>query len=289
MSNDPAPIMPAPAPAAPAPSLDSGSLLPPPPAENPAGSGRQRTGNAEARSRTAVESRAVQASRSNSGTAARSAEEGRTSTGTAESASGEVGESADDYRAATDRSAAQHSSDEHAEADRATQPPAPTNDSYLEEEYKTQAGDTFAAISRKFYHDDKFAVALKQYNRDYPLATPAMKRNPDNALAAGTITWIPPLRILAKRYPGLTPDMPTGPTAATAPTGTMTQVSAGPRTYRVTKEGGESLQEIARRVQLPNDDWTSIHRLNPMLNPNAVVPIPKGTLLRLPAEARVEN
>jgi hypothetical protein len=33
----------------------------------------------------------------------------------------------------------------------------------------------------------------------------------------------------------------------------------------------------------------AIHRLNPMLNPNPVVPIPKGTLLRLPADARLEN
>jgi len=44
------------------------------------------------------------------------------------------------------------------------------------------------------------------------------------------------------------------------------------------------MQDIAKRL-MPNQDWQAVYRLNPMLNPNPAVPIPQGTMLRLPPEA----
>src|SRR5207244_11802805 len=45
----------------------------------------------------------------------------------------------------------------------------PRVQSYLEEEYRWQPGDSFAAVSRKFYFSAKYDAAVQQYKRDYPL------------------------------------------------------------------------------------------------------------------------
>lgn len=63
--------------------------------------------------------------------------------------------------------------------------------------------------------------------------------------------------------------------------------TGGYKTYRV-RDGGETMQDIARRTLKNVNGWADVYRLNPTLNPSAAVPIPAGTLLRLPAEAKVE-
>ena len=54
----------------------------------------------------------------------------------------------------------------------------PRVQSYFEEEYRWQPGDTFAAVSQKYYFTEKYGAALQQYNRDYPLAGAGMRQNP---------------------------------------------------------------------------------------------------------------
>jgi hypothetical protein len=173
-------------------------------------------------------------------------------------------------------------------------PKGPVSDSYLEEEYRLQSGDTFAGVSRRFYFSDKYSIALQQYNRDYPIGSPNLKQDPPK-LTAGTSVWIPPIRILEKRYPTMIADFKplanaavAGPATAAAPTWTPAparQVAASSKTYRV-RDGGESMIDIARRTLNNPQAWQTIYQLNPSLNANAAAPIPAGTLLRIPGDAR---
>jgi nucleoid-associated protein YgaU len=100
---------------------------------------------------------------------------------------------------------------------------------------------------------------------------------------------IPPIRILERRYPGLTGGdaAPASPNWNSAPGVRPVPSTGGYKTYRV-RDGGETMQDIARRTLNNPNAWADVYRLNPTLNPSAAVPIPAGTLLRLPAEAKVE-
>ena len=104
-------------------------------------------------------------------------------------------------------------------------PPQPKTQSYLEEQHRWKAGDSFAAISTQYYATDKYAMALQSYNQDYPLATPAMRQNPP-AIVPGQVIWVPPARILERDYGqqigGLTPvkgSVPASDSRAGTPTG----------------------------------------------------------------------
>ncbi len=177
-----------------------------------------------------------------------------------------------------------------------TKPPVakmPVSDSYLEEEYRLQAGDTFASVSKRFYMGDKYAMSLQQYNRDYPIGSPNLKLDPPR-LAAGTVVWIPPLRVLEKRYPTLIADFKPLNTAAAPPATAASpswtpaparQVAATTKMYRV-QDGGETMIDIARKKLNNPQAWNTIHQLNTSLNANANAPIPAGTILRIPGDAR---
>jgi hypothetical protein len=175
-------------------------------------------------------------------------------------------------------------------------PPEPKRDSYLEEQYRWTAGDSFNAISTKYYMSPKYADALLKYNQDYPLATREIRQSPP-ALAPGQIVWVPPVRILERDYAntigGLTPIgtptsrptvEPVAPPAGLANSGFGN--TAG-QLYRVRAQG-ESLQEIARRTLGNSALAARVQGLNPTLSPDPRLPIPAGTVLRLPGEARVE-
>lgn len=175
-----------------------------------------------------------------------------------------------------------------------TAPKVPTNDSYLEEEYRLQAGDTFAGVSKRFYMSDKYAMSLQKYNRDYPIGSQNLKQDPPR-LAAGTVVWIPPIRVLEKRYPELVTDYKplnnntaAAPATATTPTWTPTptrQVGNSTKMYRV-QDGGETMIEIARKRLGNPAAWNTVYQLNPSLNANANAPIPAGTILKVPGDAK---
>jgi len=178
----------------------------------------------------------------------------------------------------------------------------PSSDSYLEEEYKIRGGENFNTVSKRFYYNEKYAQALEKYNRDYPLAPASMRQDPSK-LTNGQTLWIPPIRILEKRYPDVIPDFrpvtsqsTSLPPQAQTPTWTTASSNSGAKplsnspsykTYRV-RDGGETMQDIARRTMGNTLAWSEIYRLNPSLNPSAATPIPAGTLLRLPSEAKVD-
>src|SRR5262249_15166208 len=56
--------------------------------------------------------------------------------------------------------------------------------------------------------------------------------------------------------------------------------------YQV-RTGGETMREIARHTLGGDDRWTEIHRLNPTLQPDAV--IAPGATVKLPADACVHD
>ncbi|MFO0808160.1 MAG: hypothetical protein U0746_06020 [Gemmataceae bacterium] len=168
----------------------------------------------------------------------------------------------------------------------------PKTQSYLEEEHRWQPADSFRGVSERYYFSPKYEAALKQYNRDYPLASKAMKQSAA-VLPPGTTVWVPPVRILERDYPELITDLTPAPGVATAtpmsrPGSLVTPVpppsSAGP-TYTV--RGGESLYDIARRTLGNSDQWYLIYRMNPTLSNDPKLPIPAGTFLRMPTGAKV--
>ncbi len=187
-------------------------------------------------------------------------------------------------------------------APRAVPPPEPKAQSYLEEQYRWQPGDSFAAVSQRFYFTDKYAAALQRYNQEYPLAGPALRQNPA-APPPGQTVWVPPVRILERDYGPLIPNLqPLGPNGVPAtpvnrppgqpvvePVAVPPPAGAAPGTqlYRV-RERGESLYDIAGRTLADRGQWFRVYQLNPALSRDPRLPIPAGTTLRLPAEAKVE-
>jgi hypothetical protein len=174
-------------------------------------------------------------------------------------------------------------------------PSEPKKDNYIEEMYRWKAGDSFAALSTRFYNTDKYADALLKYNQDYPLATREMRQTPP-AIAPGQVVWVPPSRILERDYPqylgSLTPVTPTARPAVepvAPPPGLANSgfVSAAPQMYRV-RQPGESLQEIARRTLGDSNHSYRLRSFNPTLSADPRLPIPAGTVLRLPADAKVD-
>jgi nucleoid-associated protein YgaU len=111
---------------------------------------------------------------------------------------------------------------------------------------------------------------------------------------------VPPARILERDYNadigGLSPVAPAVPTSrpaveAVPPPPGLANSGFGnvtPKTYRVRGPAGESLQEIARRTLGDGNQAARVRGFNPTLSPDVRLPIPPGTVLRLPAEARVD-
>ncbi|MCS6850259.1 MAG: hypothetical protein NZ700_03700 [Gemmataceae bacterium] len=240
---------------------------------------------------------------------------------------------------------------------------APVVESYDEETYRCQPNDTMRSICLKMYHSEKYERALLLFNRSHPMASEGVKQDPP-VLEPNTPIFIPPLRILEKRYPHVIPDltplpppgtppmppvglqpsggtpagttlspapvpapspgttsgafpttpaplpsaggsfpavptpMPQGPntpgaaTSVPAPTpapiqGSLTSFPgpSGTRRYKV-RPSGETFIEIAQRTLGNPNRWREIAQLNPNYPPN--YPIPSGSLLLLPGDARID-
>ena len=133
--------------------------------------------------------------------------------------------------------------------------------SYLEEEYRWQPGDTFAAVSQKYYFTEKYGAALQQYNHDYPLAAVGMRQNPP-VMAPGQAIWVPPVRILERDYANQiadfrplndrgSPIVPTNRTNASTgsdPSGAGDEVDEGARSRRNALRTGPPLARRQRAM-----------------------------------------
>jgi nucleoid-associated protein YgaU len=171
----------------------------------------------------------------------------------------------------------------------AVRPPSePRVQSYLEEEYRWQPGDSFAAICQKYYFAEKYSAALQEYNRDHPLAKSGMKQNPP-AMSPGQAIWVPPVRILERDYANSIGDLrPLNDRGGTfVPTAKPAHSPNDTKHFKV-RERGETMYEIARRTLGDSGQWFVVHRLNPTLSRDPKLPIPGGTVLQLPVEAKTE-
>ena len=50
--------------------------------------------------------------------------------------------------------------------------------------------------------------------------------------------------------------------------------------YKVTKEAGETIREVARKALGDGNAWRRLYELNPGIDPT--LPLPAGTIVRLP-------
>jgi hypothetical protein len=198
-------------------------------------------------------------------------------------------------------------------------PPAPIDgkttvvprvESYEVETYQARSGDTLAGISKTYYYGDKYKDALLKFNREFHQPSPELLRDPPE-LTAGQQVVIPPLWVLEKKYAALIPNLKpirdtqppvlgtpvpekSGPpaderTSRSAPVVIQASGQAPPtrtREYKVAA-GGELFYHIAKARLGNANRWGEIYQLNPGFAPE--IAVPAGTLLRLPADARVEG
>jgi hypothetical protein len=177
-------------------------------------------------------------------------------------------------------------------------------DSFDEETYACRPGDSFRSISEQYYRSPRYERALLLFNRNHPRASEPVRQDPP-ILNAGQPVFLPPARVLEKQYPSAISDgvpLPSAPAApaSPAPVGldaprpvaappsaptTSWSVPPGGPTYRV-RRGGEMFREMARHTLGDAERWWDIYRLNAKYNPSG--PVPEGTVLLLPAGARVD-
>jgi nucleoid-associated protein YgaU len=174
----------------------------------------------------------------------------------------------------------------------ASTPGIPQVESYDEETYFCKSGDTFETISSNYYHTAKYAQSLLLFNRNHPRAADALRQEPP-LLREGQAVYIPPLRILEKNFASAIPNHSPVPPPSASPAGASPVGSSGTtgsnspaaRLYRV-RRPGEMVYEIARHALGDGNRWQEIYLLN--LGLNTERPVPGGSILRLPPDARID-
>lgn len=95
-------------------------------------------------------------------------------------------------------------------------PVTPQVEAYDELTYRCKQGDTFQSISSTYYQSDKFAKALLTFNRSHPRVSDGIRQEPP-VLQTGDMVFIPPQRILERKYASSIPDhVPLPPVQVTA-------------------------------------------------------------------------
>jgi hypothetical protein len=164
--------------------------------------------------------------------------------------------------------------------------------------YSCKADDTFETVSTRFFGTPKYARALLQFNRDYPMANKGTNLQDANPkLQPGQQVLVPPQDFLDARFaslidnrpavapsaPAVSINAPVSAGAVSPPPGTPTvATSDATKPYRV-PDPGQMLIEIAQQKLGDRGRWSEIYRLNPTLRPE--FPIPAGTEIRLPGNA----
>jgi hypothetical protein len=165
---------------------------------------------------------------------------------------------------------------------------------------------TWAGLSNSQYGSEMYASALQEFNRTYHQDAP---RNTGDPQPEGRV-YLPPKAYLEKKYTALissretvlvksaqpgSPSFKEGSEARAGQkpnrtAGSVVPASAwseshGSRTYKV-KGQNQFLLLIARKTLGDEKRWQEIYHLNPKIRPD--YPVPEGTEINLPADARVE-
>jgi nucleoid-associated protein YgaU len=166
----------------------------------------------------------------------------------------------------------------------------PQVESYDEETYQCRAGDTLEIISQRFYNSDKYARALLLFNRNHPRPAVGLTKEPP-LVTEGQPVYIPPPHILEKYYAYALPTSKTPPAVVIPATGTapITAPAAAPRSGpRYVVRQAEMVSAVARNTLGNLERWSEIYELNGRgFDPSR--PIPAGTVLTMPADARVPD
>jgi hypothetical protein len=165
---------------------------------------------------------------------------------------------------------------------------------------------TWAGLSSSQYGSEIYASALQEFNRTYHQDAPRSTGDPQ---PEGRV-YIPPKDYLEKKYAPLISGRETVQVKSAQPgspsfkegsearagqkpnraAGSVVPASAwseshGTRTYKV-KGPNQSFLLIARKTLGDEKRWSEIYHLNPKIRPE--YPVPEGTEIVLPADARVE-
>jgi hypothetical protein len=156
---------------------------------------------------------------------------------------------------------------------------APVKKDSYDETWHEDHGEPYAAISREYYHDPKYAAALEAYNKG--------RRD--------KIIRVPPPWVLEEKFAHLVgrdkPESkpkdngglkfePVSPAPSSGrPAPPATETSRPTDEYRVTRESGETIREVAQKVLGDGAAWKKLYDLNPNIDPT--LPLPAGTILRL--------
>lgn len=167
--------------------------------------------------------------------------------------------------------------------------PVPTpGNTYRERQLPISNTDTFESISKRAYGTDRYAAALKEYNKNHPAAGPSLSRG---FLQQGETIMIPDQGKLDAMSPRSS--APTSGLGTSLRNQTIQQTgfqsvqpsaniqTAQGATYSV-KGNNENFYTIARTLYGNGDRWSEIYELNKDRFQSMDV-IPAGTLLTIPS------
>lgn len=156
---------------------------------------------------------------------------------------------------------------------------APEAESWPEDIISWKETDSFKSISKKHYLTEAYGLAIYEYNRNHNRVAQGLRKDPP-FLSPGEKLFLPPIAILEREYPAAISNR-TNPEPTPTPVASTTAVP-GKERYRV-RAGGEMYWDIAKRT---GANWMDIYLLNGKRFPSEQ-PIPAGTVLTMPANARV--
>ncbi len=165
----------------------------------------------------------------------------------------------------------------------------PQVESYDEETYRCKAGDTLENVSQRYFATDKYARALLLFNRNHPRPAAGLASDPPQ-LVDGQPLYIPPPHILDKYYAYAVPGQRISPSLVVPASATTVGVpntgGAARAGQRYTVRQPEMVSAIARNTLGNLERWSEIYELNGRgFDPSR--PIPAGTVLVMPADARL--
>ncbi|QEL16131.1 hypothetical protein [Limnoglobus roseus] len=167
----------------------------------------------------------------------------------------------------------------------ATTPPAPAvtgaKTDYDVDLHYVKGGDSWAAVSKQYYGDERYAEALKGYNQNAALTQ--LQR-----------AEVPPIHVLRKNFANAIGKPPEKATewgaiqtsgATDRPTAEPRRATGGGYKTYVIPAGGKSIKDIAADAYGDERYWGTVWESNPKLTPDK--PIPEGTKIFLTSQSKI--
>jgi hypothetical protein len=147
---------------------------------------------------------------------------------------------------------------------------SPAATDYDEDLHAPERGDTYAAVSRRYYGDERYAAALQAYNQSARVADLKLVK-------------VPPIQVLRKGYAAYLGRPAGGEEPAPKPAAAV-PAAGGRKTWTV-PAGGQTMKQVAAAAFGDENLWGVVFDHNRGLYPDRV--IPAGTRLTLPPDARI--